>query len=53
VRGLMDPDVTKWTRISEKVMVAGYSPCVRDHAMSKSKWHLIIPEYYCIADYHS
>jgi hypothetical protein len=53
VRDLMDPDVTKWTRISEKVMATRYSPCFHDHAMCKSKWHLIIPEYHRIADYHS
>jgi hypothetical protein len=52
-RDLMEPDVTKWTRISEKVMAVGYSPCFRDHAMCKSKWHLIISEYRCIADYYS
>jgi hypothetical protein len=25
---LMDPDVMKWSRISERVMAAGYSPCI-------------------------
>jgi hypothetical protein len=50
---LMDPDVTKWTHISEKFMAVGYSPCFHDHAMCKSKWHLIILEYRRIADYHS
>jgi hypothetical protein len=50
---LMDPDMTKWTRISKKVMATGYSPYVRDHAMCKSKWHLLIPEYRHIADYHA
>jgi hypothetical protein len=25
-RDLMDPNVTKWSRISERVMSAGYSP---------------------------
>jgi hypothetical protein len=25
-RDLMDPNVTKWSRISERVMAAGYSP---------------------------
>jgi hypothetical protein len=52
-RDLMDPDVTKWSRISDKVMARGHSPCVRDHAMCKSKWHLLIPDYRRIADYHA
>jgi hypothetical protein len=52
-RDLMDPDVTKWSRISDRVMAAGHSPCVRDHAMCKSKWHLLIPDYRRISDYHA
>lgn len=27
---LMDLETSKWTRISERVMAFGYSPCVRD-----------------------
>jgi hypothetical protein len=30
-RDLMDPETIKWTRISERVMASGHSPCVRDH----------------------
>jgi hypothetical protein len=52
-RDLMDPDVTKWRRISDKVMAVGFSPCLRDHSMCKSKWHLLLPEYRRIADYHA
>jgi hypothetical protein len=52
-RDLMDPDVTKWRRISDKVMAAGFSPCWRDHSMCKSKWHLLLPEYRRIANYHA
>jgi hypothetical protein len=52
-RDLMEPDVTKWSRISAKVMAAGYSRCTRDHSMCKSKWHLIITDYRRISDYHA
>jgi hypothetical protein len=52
-RDLMDPDVTKWKWISDVVMSAGHSPCIRDHAMCKSKWHLLIPDYCRIGDYHA
>jgi hypothetical protein len=43
---LMDLDMTKWTRISDRVMAAGYSPCLRDHTMCKLKWHLLILDYW-------
>jgi hypothetical protein len=33
-------------------MAAGYSPCLRDHAICKSKWHLVISDYHRIADYY-
>ena len=52
-RDLMEPDVTKWSRISAKLIAARYSPCTRDHSMCKSKWHLIIADYRRIADYHA
>jgi hypothetical protein len=52
-RDLMDPETTKWTHISDRVMAAGFSPCLRDHAMYKSKWHLIIPDYRRIVDHHA
>ena len=50
---LMEPDVTKWSRISTKVMAVGYSSCIRDHSMCKSKWHLIIVDYRRIVDYYA
>lgn len=49
-RDLMDLDITKWIRISETIMVAGYFPCLHDHAMYKSKWHILIPDYRMITD---
>lgn len=52
-RDLMDSNVTKWRRISDKVMAAGFSPCLRDHAKNKSKWYLILPEYRRIVDYYA
>ena len=38
-RDLMTPDNTKWTRISQEVMRAGCSPCVRDGPACKTKWN--------------
>ena len=50
-RDLMTSDNTKWTRISQEVMCAGCSPCVRDGPACKTKWNQLIPDYKRIADY--
>ena len=50
-RDLMTPDNTKWLRISNEVMRAGFSPCVRDGAACKAKWNQIWPDYKRISDY--
>ena len=47
----MIPDNTKWTRISQDVMRAGLSPCVRDGPACKTKWNQLIPDYKRIVDY--
>ena len=50
-RDLMNPDATKWFRVSQEVMKAGFSPCVRDAVACKTKWNQIIPDYKRIADF--
>ena len=50
-RDLMTPEATKWQRVSEEVMKCGFSPCTRNGASCKTKWHQIIPDYKCIADF--
>ena len=50
-RDLMGPDSTKWLRISQEVMRAGFSPCLRDGPACKTKWNQILPEYKKISDY--
>lgn len=50
-RDLMTPETTKWIRISQEVMHAGFSPCLRDGPACKTKWNQILPEYKHIADY--
>jgi hypothetical protein len=52
-RDLMNPDATKWNRISQQVMRAGFSPCLHDGPACKTKWNQLIPDYKSIADYHS
>ena len=52
-RDLMHSEATKWTQISEKVMAAGFSSHFRDGTACKGKWHLILPDYRKIADYHA
>lgn len=47
----MTPENTKWTRISQDVMRAGLSPCVRDGQSCKTKWNQLLPDYKRIADY--
>ena len=50
---LMDPYITKWIRVLETVMAEEYFPCLHDYVMCKSKWHLFIPNYRMITDYHA
>ena len=50
-RDLMTPDHSKWMHISQEVMPAGLSPCVRDGPACKTKWNQILPDYKRIADY--
>lgn len=50
-RDIMYSDFTKWMRISEEVMEAGHSPCLRDGPACKSKWNQLVPEYKRIADF--
>ena len=52
-RDLMTPENTKWILISNQVMRAGLSPCVRDGPACKSKWNQLLPDYKRIADYLS
>ena len=52
-RDLMIPDSTRWMRISQEVMLAGFSPCLRDGAACKTKWNQILPDYKRISDYLS
>jgi hypothetical protein len=51
-RDIMHSEATRWTRISEKVMAPGLSSHFRDGTTCKGKWHLILPDYRKIADYH-
>jgi hypothetical protein len=50
---LMNPDATKWIHISQLMMAAGRSPCMRDGSACKAKWNQIIPGYKRIADFHA
>ena len=52
-RDLMTPENTKWLLISNQVMRAGFSPCVRDRPACKSKWNQLLPNFKRIADYLS
>ena len=52
-RDLMDSEVTKWSRISDKIMASGFSTHFRDGMACKGKWHLILPDYRRVADYHA
>jgi hypothetical protein len=50
---LMESKTNKWKTISNKVMAVGHSPYFRDFAACKGKWHLILPNYQRILDYHA
>ena len=52
-RDLIDSEVTKWSRISDKIMASGFSTHFRDGMACKGKWHLILPDYRRVADYHA
>jgi hypothetical protein len=44
-RDLMNPEASKWIRVSQHVMRAGHSPCMRDGPACKAKWNQLIPDY--------
>ena len=50
-RHLIIPENTKWVRISQHVMRASLSPCIRDGPACKTKWNQLIHDYKRIADY--
>jgi hypothetical protein len=50
-RDLMNPDSSKWLRVSQHVMRAGFSPCLRDGPACKTKWNQLIPDYKHVVDY--
>jgi hypothetical protein len=50
---LMNPEASKWMRVSQHVMRAGHSPCMRDGPACKAKWNLLLPDYKRIADFHA
>jgi hypothetical protein len=51
-RGHMDSEVTKWSRILDKIMASCFSTHFRDGMVCKGKWHLILPDYRRVVDYH-
>lgn len=52
-RDLMDFEVTKWSHISDKVLAPGTWTHYQDGMACKGKWHLILPDYRRVADYHA
>ena len=52
-RDLMESEVTKWSRISDKVMASGFSLHFRNGMACKGKWHLLLPDYRRVVDYHA
>jgi hypothetical protein len=52
-RDLINSEVTKWNRISEKIMASGFFTHFRDGIACKDKWHLILPDYRKVVDYHA
>jgi hypothetical protein len=52
-RDLMESEVTKWNRVSDKIMASDFSTHFRDGMTCKGKWHLILPDYRRVADYHA
>jgi len=51
-RDVITLEVTQRTLIADKVMRAGYSPCIRDRQACKVKWNQLIPDYKRLFDYH-
>ena len=47
----MNPDASKWVRISSEVMQAGCSQYPWDGPSCKTKWNLLISDYKKITDY--
>ena len=52
-RDLMESEVTKWSKISDKIMASGFSTQFRDGMAYKGKCHLLLPDYRRVADYHA
>jgi hypothetical protein len=52
-RDLMNPEASKWVRVSQHVMQAGHSPCMQDGPACKAKWNQLIRDYKRIADFHA
>lgn len=50
-RRSMASDHKRWQRISNHVMKAGFSSCLRDGAACKSKWNQLLPEFKRLADF--
>lgn len=51
VRRSMASDRKRWQRISNHVMKAGFSSCLRDGPACKSKWNQLLPEFKRLADF--
>ena len=52
-RDFMNPEASKWNRISQQVMGAGHSPCMCDGLACKAKWNQLLPNYKRIVDFHA
>jgi hypothetical protein len=52
-RDLMNPESSRWMRVSQHVMRAGHSPCLRDGPACKTKWNQLVPDYKRIVDFHA
>jgi hypothetical protein len=50
---LVNPDASKWNRVSHLIMRAGHSPCTRDGPTCKVKWNQLLPNYKRIPDFHA
>lgn len=52
-RDLMKSGTTKWSCISDRILARGFLTHVHDEASCKCKWHLILPDYRHVVDYHA
>jgi hypothetical protein len=52
-RDLMNLEASKCIHVSQYVMRAGHSPCMRDGPAYKAKWNLLLPDHKRIADFHA